>query len=187
MAKSLQELRKDAGFRTGRELAKACGFSPSTYARYEKDRETIPAKSAWKMADALGCSIDAVLGRDDPGDMDQRGDFQKRYDALSRASRATLDDFLAFLESKESAGKERERLQREYQIKALCSRYQDMFFAKLVESEANPLLVGDEELRDRFEDFVTKMTESYSAPEAETREVVEEIMEAYDRYANDGL
>ena len=58
--------------------------------------------SAWAIADALGCSIDLVVGRED---IDAAGgdSIQGRVEALSRAGREMHDDYLRFLEFREDA------------------------------------------------------------------------------------
>ena len=61
VGKSLQELRRDAGYRSVREFAEACGITQSSMTRYEREPDNIPIKSAWKIADVLGCSVDDIV------------------------------------------------------------------------------------------------------------------------------
>lgn len=183
MARSLQDLRKEAGYKTGRDFADECGMTPSTYARYEKDPSGIPLKSAWKMADMLGCSIDAIVGRENPETADERGEVQKRYDALSPACRSLVDDFMEFAESKDAAIAERERQEREAHFMRVFRRYQDLFFAELDKEESELVFLGSaEELRGRFETFVKEKVGRGTVNPDKREEVIEGIMAAYDAF-----
>lgn len=51
------------------EAAAAIGVSSSQVLRYEKDGATVPLYVAVRLADALGVSLDGLIGRDSPGPM----------------------------------------------------------------------------------------------------------------------
>lgn len=98
--KSLQFLRKEAGFRTAKEFALHIGIPPTTYKRYEQFSNgmdaRIPLKAAWIMADALDCSIDMLVGRidlDSPEDS-----IQHFYNHLSKSSQERFDEYMQFLQ-----------------------------------------------------------------------------------------
>lgn len=99
-SKSLQKLRKEAGFRTAKEFAQSIGIPPTTYARYEQCSDglesRVPLKAAWIMADALDCSIDMVVGRIDIEAIDQN--IQLFYDRLSKSSQQRFDEYMEFLQ-----------------------------------------------------------------------------------------
>ena len=99
--RALQRLRREAGYRCARDLARQLNIPESTYARYERTAEGpacgISLPNAWAIADALGCTIDLVVGREDI-DAPACNDFQLRRDALSESARAKLDSYLTFLE-----------------------------------------------------------------------------------------
>ena len=159
MATTLQELRKEAGYRTAKDFAEAIEVPPTTYARYEQSPEKIPLKQAWMIADFLGCSIDAVVGRK-PIDVDSmRGDVQKFYDGLSKSSKSIFREFKEYLESREEkiAKKRQDAENRHYQ--QLVDFYEKQFFQ---EAEKD-LPFGEfitfgspEEERSAFENFITK-------------------------------
>ena len=183
MTKSLQDLRKEAGYKTGKDFADECGMTSSTYARYEKDPSGIPIKSAWKMADVLGCSIDAIVGRENPQTADERGDVQKRYDALSPACRSLVDDFIEFAETKDATLAEKARRERESHYMRVFRRYQDLFFAELDKQESDLLILGtSDDLRGRFEEFIREKIEGSAVGADERGEVIEGIMAAYDAF-----
>lgn len=102
--RTLQRMRREAGFRSAKDFAERVGIPMSTYARYERAGDGpecgIPLPSAWAIADALGCSIDLVVGRED---IDASGgdSIQDRVKALSRTGREMHDDYLRFLEFRE--------------------------------------------------------------------------------------
>lgn len=101
--RTLQQLRREAGFRSGKEFADRLGIPAPTYARYERQPDGpetgIPMKAAWRIADALGCSIDLVVGRElDEGEASR---IQRMYNALTPGSRERLDEYLDFIEYRE--------------------------------------------------------------------------------------
>lgn len=103
--RTLQRMRREAGFRSAKDFAERVGIPISTYARYERAGDGpecgIPLPSAWAIADALGCSIDLVVGRED---IDAVGDsIRERVEALSRTGREMHEDYLRFLEFREGA------------------------------------------------------------------------------------
>lgn len=100
---ALSRLRSAAGYRSGREFARALGISPSTYARYERDCDgpnpQIPIRAAWMIADKLDTSIDAVVGREGPAG-EGRG-LDAFYETLSEGGRAALDEYVRYLDFRE--------------------------------------------------------------------------------------
>lgn len=102
--KSLQTLRKAAGYRTSKEFAQSIGIPPTTYMRYEQCSDgmesRIPLKAAWVIADALGCTIDMLVGRIDITNRDENVQFF--YDHLSKSSQERFDEYMQFLEYRDS-------------------------------------------------------------------------------------
>ncbi len=68
MKSRLQELRKEAGFKSAKVFADHIGMSVQTYNNYEQGRRAMSAVAAWQIADGLNCSIDYLLGRNFDGD-----------------------------------------------------------------------------------------------------------------------
>ena len=64
MKTNLQELRKAAGYGSARAFAEAVGISVNTYTGYEQDRIKLTLEKAWQLADALGCTLDELAGRE---------------------------------------------------------------------------------------------------------------------------
>lgn len=110
--RTLQRLRRQAGFRSAKDFAEALGIPGSTYARYERAGDGadcgIPLPAAWQIADRLGCSIDLVVGREDIDAPEPEG-IQPRYDALSPEGRSLVDSYLGYVELGERAARERGR------------------------------------------------------------------------------
>ena len=102
--RTLQRLRRRAGYGSAKDFAKALGIPGSTYARYERAGDGtdcgIPLPAAWRIADALGCSIDLVVGREDIDALESEG-IEPRYKALSDEGRQLVDSYLAFVEESE--------------------------------------------------------------------------------------
>lgn len=105
--RTLQRLRREAGYRSARDFASELGIPASTYSRYERQPEgpgmAVPLSAAWAIADRLGCSIDLVVGREDIDAPDEHP-VQSRYDALTGAGRALVDSYLDFVEQSEAEG-----------------------------------------------------------------------------------
>ena len=110
--RTLQRLRREAGYRSAKDFAAEVGIPASTYARYERNPDGpacgIPMAAAWAIADKLGCSIDLVVGREDIDAPEPEG-IQPRYDALSADGRALVDSYLAYVELGERAARSQGR------------------------------------------------------------------------------
>ena len=104
--RTLQRLRREAGYRSAKDFAEVLHIPSSTYSRYERAVEGpecgIPMQAAWAMADELGCSIDLVVGRADI-DAPEVPTIDARVRKLGRSGREMLDDFLRYLEFREAA------------------------------------------------------------------------------------
>ena len=102
-ARSLQRFRRDAGYRTAKDFARAVGVPYTTYARYEGQDDgpdrAIPMPMAWRLADALGCTIDELVGRG--AKATDGGRVQRLYDRLTPGSRARMDEYLDFIAYRE--------------------------------------------------------------------------------------
>lgn len=107
--RTLQRLRREAGFRSAKEFAGQIGIPPSTYARYEQSAEgpeaRIPLKSAWMIADALECTIDLVVGRADI-DAPDPAPVQTFYDGLSGSGQDRMDEYMRLLAYREAEMRE---------------------------------------------------------------------------------
>lgn len=64
----LQKMRKAAGFKSAKAFAEHIGMSKDTYTGYEQGRISLSYERAWEFADALGCTLDEVGGREFPGE-----------------------------------------------------------------------------------------------------------------------
>ena len=104
--RTLQRLRREAGYRSAKDFAEQVGIPGSTYARYERAVEGpecgIPLSSAWQIADSLGCTIDLIVGREDI-DARDAGTIDERVAALTPANQTMLTGFLDYLEMLESS------------------------------------------------------------------------------------
>lgn len=104
--RTLQCLRQKAGYRSAKDFAEVLGIPMSTYTRYERAGVGadcgIPLAAAWQIADALGCSIDLVVGREDIDTPAPQG-VQPRYNVLSAEGRQLVDSYLAFVEESEAS------------------------------------------------------------------------------------
>ena len=101
--RTLQRLRREAGYRSAKDFANAIGMPPTTYSRYERQEDgperSIPLATAWKLADEFGCSIDFLVGR--TGEESRGEKVQRFYNALSESSRERFDEYLDFIEYRE--------------------------------------------------------------------------------------
>lgn len=80
----LKALRKKAGFTSRSAFAEKAGLPATIYSEYEQGRTRLTYENAWKIADALGISLDELGGRDWP-----RGGAA----SLSSPERALLENY----------------------------------------------------------------------------------------------
>ena len=96
---SLRDARKAAGFSAAKDFAASIGMPAPTYARYEMAHDgpntPMPIENAWKIADALDTTIDAIVGR---GERPEGGKVQRFYDGLSSANKARMEQFMCYLD-----------------------------------------------------------------------------------------
>ena len=127
MASTLQDLRKRAGYRTAREFAEAVGIPLPTYSRYEQQPAKIPLDRAWFLADALGTSIDEVVGREAvPG-----SSVQRRYAALSSGSRSLVDEFIGWAEARDGQEAAAVKAAEESRYLKLAIAYERLYLDEL--------------------------------------------------------
>ena len=211
MAKTIQDLRREKGYRSAREFADALGISPSSMSRYDNQPDTIPVKVAWAMADRLDCSIDEVVGRMPV--TSGKSELQEFYDGLHRWNRDLFDEFREFIEARERRASSLERSAVERKYERLAQYYERMFnngFFDHVDPEELAVLDQPWALRDGIAALVEEKTEEsrynrarkampdglkeddelqamqdelarLEAEEGSVKEVTERIMEAYDR------
>lgn len=167
MAKTIQDLRRERGYRSAREFADALGISASSMSRYDNQPDSIPTKVAWAMADDLGCSIDEVVGREHV--TSGRSDLQDLYDGLLPETRALVDELLEFARQRdEKARRQREQSQAD-KYDRLAMLYERMFTqAVLNQMDPDALVVFDQPwmMRDGVADLVEEKTEESRAKSA---------------------
>ncbi|NLQ12556.1 helix-turn-helix transcriptional regulator [Olsenella sp. KGMB02461] len=136
MASNLLEMRRTAGYRSASDFAEAQGIPLSTYARYESNPDKIPMERAWQLADALSCTIDAVVGREEPDPARLRGEVQLEYDSLTSEARALADEFREFVLQKDARIRARRRREEKRPYEALCYQYEQQMLAEARDSAA---------------------------------------------------
>ena len=181
MAAGLKEVRQESGYKTAKDLADALGVAGSTVTRYEKEPDSIPMKAAIRIADMLGCSLDDVVGRDNPATADVRGAVQKRFDALMPGRRSDLSKYLAYLEEDQERDAERAREVAERAAKTRFKHYMTMY---LLETSLETCLNPDPVYaREAFERLTTmRVMDEQKATHEQAKGVVDEVMRVYDAY-----
>lgn len=190
MASNLLELRKAAGYKNANDFAEAHGIPASTYARYESNPDKIPMDRAWQLADILGTTIDAIVGRKAPAPGTARGEVQLEYDGLTPEARALADELREFVLMKDEKIRARRRREEERPYEALCYQYEQQMLSELRDGAAFGELVTFEsadEARSAFESYLRKLAAKkrgrfpIKALEIADDKTIERIMEAYDR------
>lgn len=151
MASTLQDLRKEAGYKTAKEFAEAVGIPAPTYTRYEQEPKKIPTDRAWAIADKLGCSIDAVVGREYVDVKAMRGEFQKYFDTFTPNDQSLMWAIANVI-------KDREVSKEDATYDAYLSYYEKQLMqeADTDPKVANTIVFGsDEQKRQTFLDFLT--------------------------------
>ena len=64
MRTNLQNVRRDAGFKSAKAFAEYVGMNSKTYTAYEQGTRSMTLAQAWEFADALHCSLDELAGRE---------------------------------------------------------------------------------------------------------------------------
>lgn len=96
LGKRLRMLRKKAGFRSAKAFAEFAGFTTTGYAEFEQGRSRLTYEKAWKIADALGISLDELGGRQWPPEGastpadPMRDELVRCYDASTPENRHSL-------------------------------------------------------------------------------------------------
>lgn len=160
MASALQELRKAAGYKTAKEFATELDIPATTYGRYEADPKKIPLSSAWNIADALGCTIDAVVGRSEPDPEAQRGSVQAFYDGLSEENRELFDEFRNFVSMRERSQRRKRRQEENRKYDCLLDSYEEQFLDSLTFGDADSTPTTPDERRAAFEKFIKSRARS---------------------------
>lgn len=194
MPSTLQALRRKAGFATAREFADHIGVPFPTYSRYESSPGKIPIAAAWSLADRLGCTIDAVVGRASIDDVElSRGEVQREYDALGPDLREQMDSFRAFLRFQAANREKAAQRESERTYERLVLHYEEAMRHDLMEAAASrgefyqPL--EGEPARDAFRAYVEALAadkrryQNGDPSENERRDAktVDLVMAAYDR------
>lgn len=182
MASALQQLRKAAGYKSAKEFGAQMGIPLATYARYESNPEKIPLQAAWSLANKLGCSIDVIVGRArlDANQGSEGGMMQAAYDSLSPQLKQSLDNYLAYLVTR-NADEQRRRAaaqQRRYDI--ISSRLEQVFLAGLdAKSSDITVFSPPAQVRQAFQAYVEQRAARRCEPEVAGS--IDQIMAAYDR------
>lgn len=168
MPKTIQELRRERGYRSAREFADALGISPSSMSRYDNQPDSIPTKVAWEMADKLGCSIDEVVGRKLV--TSGRSELQEFYDGLHRWNKDLFDEFREFIEAREKRASSLEKTVVERKYERMAQYFERMFFQEFfdhVDVEDLDALDHPWAVRDGIESYVLDRLEESRARKAD--------------------
>ena len=184
MTGTLKDLRKAAGYKTARDFAAALEIRPTTYSRYEQHPENIPIKVAWQLADALGCSIDVLVGREHVSVDEIRGDQQRFYDGLSPENRILMDEFSEFLALREKKATQSKARRRRLHFDALCAQYLELFYSERDSKLGFGEPTGFDSSAEERAAFIEFLKDRSSGSDHD-KEVVSKIMEAYDRAGDD--
>lgn len=99
LGKRLRTLRKRAGFRSAKAFAEYAGFTTTGYAEFEQGRSRLTYEKAWKIADALGISLDELGGREWPPSGavadPRRQSMLDSYDALTEDGKTLASEMVA--------------------------------------------------------------------------------------------
>lgn len=180
MKDNLQELRKEAGYKSAKSFAKALSIPFTTYARYESRPDIIPLAAAWRLADVFDVSIGIIVGRTEPDPAIAPGAIQSRYDKLLPEFKQSLSDYLDYLLTKNSKVASHAFRQESRRIEAICARLDTIFLAELEKQDPDFFIHATaKQLRARFNDFLEQRVDLCQAIGAVN--AIDVIMAAYDR------
>lgn len=182
----LQDVRKAAGYATANDAADALGLTKSTYWRYERQPDKIPMSAAIELAGFFGCSLDAVVGREEAGAPSPGGDVGRRFAALTPDQQGYVLAALEYAEKRDAAIRSSrtsaEAARKAWEESRLLKLEAQFALALEEQGEGDLALFGDpEEVRGRFEEYVAQRASAATSNPDRAKEVVEEVMDAYDR------
>ena len=93
----LQTLRKAHGYKSANAFADDLDMPRSTYTHYEQNELVVPLGTAANIADAFGCSIDALIGRNIEYGPQKESPVQDEYDLLDEEDKRFIQDMFEFV------------------------------------------------------------------------------------------
>lgn len=182
---SLRRLRRAAGYSSAKAFAECIGIPAPTYAKYEQIEDgpetSMPIKNAWAIADALGCSIDALVGRGaDVPEQSESGKFLNKFEALSPNNRELVSDFLEVVEKRDAKEKERIRAKLAAEYKPYLSEFVAQFLDMVNlddKKDAVAVIGGEATFRTLFKSFVETRAQLVMQDEQDKK--FEEAKEVY--------
>lgn len=185
MENSLRMLRRAAGFSSAKAFAESVGIPAPTYAKYEQIDDgpdtPMPIKNAWIIADALGCSIDNLVGRGtDVPENSESGIFLRQFESLSEDGRKFVSEFMEMTAKHEAEAKERRLAEVVARYKPYLNEFLGQFIEKFDHGEGKDvvsLIGGESAFRALFKSFVESRAELVMRDEQDRK--FEEAKEVY--------
>lgn len=182
----LQDVRIAAGYATSHDAATALGLTKSTYSRYECQPDKIPMPTAIKLADFFDCSLEAIVGLGARHKASPGGEVGRRFDALSPDQQGYVLAALEYAEERDAAIRSSrtsaEAARKAWEESRLLKLEAQFALALEEQGEGDLALFGNpEEVRGRFEEYVAQRASAATSSPDRAKEVVEEVMDAYDR------
>lgn len=178
MSTALEKIRKEAGYSAARDLAAKAGIPPTTFRRYETDPGKMPLQAAAAVADAVGCSIDALYGREN------RAAGTSAYEHLVGEYRRQADAYLAYLLKRQEDSDQRKAIAQRTREDELCRRYERAFEAELDAAgklDDHYAFASPAQRRQRFEAYLRRRAGEAGADADATDQSVNRLLAAYDR------
>lgn len=148
--RNLQSLRKRHGYRSAKAFAEEVGFTPSAYAHYERDEGSMPMRSAIMIADALGVSLDEIVGRR-PARVETPHPVQDAYDALDKQDREYIDEAFEFVDFRVDKRRRDAEARAKAESMQNCKR---LFIEFVGTAKFDTSVIMPSELRQLFKNFV---------------------------------
>ena len=146
---------------------------------------SFPIKNAWTIADALGCSIDSLVGRGtDVPENSESGIFLRQFESLSEDGRRLVSEFMELAAKHEEEAKERRRIEIAAKYKPYLNEFLGQFIAKFDHGggqDVVSLIGGESAFGVLFKSFVESRAELVMQGEQD-----EKFEEAKEVYANLG-
>lgn len=113
VGKCLQQLRKQAGYKSAAAFAEELGIKVGTYTTYEQGKASFSIETAWDMADVLDVTLDELVGREWPpgsspaltADERKLVDDYRRADESDRPALASMAAAVAYAGEAKNEGK----------------------------------------------------------------------------------
>lgn len=165
MARTLQDLRQEAGYESARKFALEHDLTYATYCRWERSPEKIPMETAWELANTFNCSIDEVVGHETGHSSRIKAKpassaYQQAIEALSEEGKQLVADAIELAQLRDRKNQHRKEEAETRYWERICQRYEAAMWVQQplpATFNALPMGAGVALDRERFSEYLAEL------------------------------